>query len=85
MFVEVYEESIEAPESYAATPSMITDLLTSLQGDALQIVNVCLESKWSESWSNLRLLLQKEMIRQGWDEQRFVAAYNTVQQQVRAW
>jgi RNA polymerase sigma factor (sigma-70 family) len=85
VYVDVYEDTVAAPESYTPVPTVVQELFDNLSDDAITLVRYSLASKWGDNWHNLSDLLKKAMLKQGWDDSRFQLAYNEVQQQVKAW
>lgn len=85
VYVDVYEDVIEAPASYSPLPTNVADLLAGVSSDAASLVQVALDSEWDEEWKNLGDRLKKAMLGMGWDEVRYVSAYNEVSGLVKEW
>ena len=85
VFVEIYEDTVEAPASYSPLPTLLQELLDNLSDDARIMVNVVIESPWTENWQNMAERLHKKMSGLGWDLPRFQAAFSEVQVYVKEW
>lgn len=85
VFVDEFEDTVPAPETYSPLPCNVRDLLSTASADACRVVQIAIDGEWNENWKNLKTLLARALASEGWEQQRIDTAFEEVASYVRTW